>query len=87
MSDAEVAILNRKMDKVLSILNNDKDNDKPGLVSEVTTLKQFVHQFVANYNINEAVRARDQKWWIIIWSSLSTGMIFLGKFLIGLIIK
>lgn len=87
MSDAEVAILNRKMDKVLSILNNDKDNGTPGLVSQVTDLRQFVHQFVATYNVNEAVRARDQKWWIIIWSSLSTGMIFLGKFLIGLIIK
>lgn len=87
MSDHEVEILNRKVDRILSFLDNDTASGRQGLVSEVADLKKWIHSHVAQYNIDQAIRKRDLKWTATIFSALGTTFIFIIKFLIGLIFK
>jgi len=79
MSDEEVAILNRKMDKVLSILNNDGETGRPGLVAEVIDIRNKFVTFVAEYNRDKAEKVGKDKVWRIVWGAVGAGILWLFK--------
>ena len=76
MSDEEVAVLNRKMDKVLSILNNDEETGRPGLVAEVTDIRNKFITFVAEYNRDKAEQVGKDKVWKVVWGAVGAGVIW-----------
>ena len=67
MSDAEVQVLNRKMDRILLILENDDHTETKGLVSQVADIRRDFHKFVADYNIDMAVKRGKDTVWKIVW--------------------
>jgi len=87
MSDEQVRQLNRKMDKVLAILHNDDDTGKPGLVAEVTEIRNKFVGFVAQYNIDQAVRKGKDTVWRIVWGAVGAFLLLVAKFLGAIIIK
>lgn len=79
MSDEEVAVLNRKMDKVLSILNNDNETGRQGLVSEVIDMRnQFAH-FISEYNKDKSEKEGKDKVWKIVWGAIGAGILWVFK--------
>jgi len=85
MSDEEVAVLNRKMDKVLSILNNDGDTGRKGLVAEVADIRNIVVTHVAKYNLDKAEKAGKDKVWRIVWGAVGAALLWIGKAIAGAI--
>lgn len=83
MSDEEVAVLNRKMDKVLSILNNDGETGRPGLVAEVIDIRNKFVTFVAEYNRDKAEKSGKDKVWRIVWGAVGAGLLWIGKAIAG----
>lgn len=80
--------------RLLFYVENDPKTGKKGIVTEVEDLKTSqedlrftVINFVAEYRQAQAVKARDQKWGVVIFSSLTTGCILLAKALVSLLFK
>ena len=87
MSDEEVRLLSRKLDRVLDVLNNHDETGEKGLVAKVAGLSNDLHSFIAQYNIDQAIKKSDIKWIAAIFGTLGTIAAFIGKFIIGLIFK
>jgi len=87
MSESEVRTLNKKVDKIILILQNDDETDKKGLVSEFIDLKRSFYVFVNQYNIDQALKKGKDTVWKIVWGAVGASIITLGKFFIGLFLK
>ena len=86
MSGHEVAVLSRKMDRILNILENDESTGSKGLIAQVNELKNNFYKFVNKYNIDQAKKKGKETVWKIVWGTVGAGLLAVGKFLIGLII-
>ena len=85
MSTEEVKALSRKMDRILFILDNDDDTGSKGLVARLDDLKSQFHDFVAQYNIDKAIKKGGDTVWKIVWGAVGGTLVLIGKHLIGLI--
>jgi hypothetical protein len=56
MSDKDVEVLKRNVDKILNYLHNDEGTGAKGLVSEVAELKKSFSEFKIKYETSQAVR-------------------------------
>ena len=84
MSETEVKSLNRKMDRILLILENDASTGAKGLVTQVTELKVNFYQFVNKYNIDQAVKRGKDTVWKIVWGAVGAGLITGIKYIVNL---
>jgi hypothetical protein len=80
MSDEEVAILTRKIDKVINYLHNDEGTGEKGLIAKVNDLKRELTEFKVEYEKNQAVKKAQ----IGIYGFLGGGILWLAKFLVEL---
>lgn len=87
MSENEVRILNRKMDRILLILENDAGTGSKGLVTQVSDLRDNFHNFVHQYNIDQATKRGKDTVWKIVWGAVGAGLLAVGKFIVGLIVN
>lgn len=76
MSDEEVAVLNRKMDRVLGILENDGGTGRPGLVAEVAEIRNIVIGHIANYTKDKAEKNGADRVWKVVWGSVGAGVLW-----------
>lgn len=83
MSDQEVAALSRKLDRVLSILENDNRTGDKGLVTQVSDLRDSFYGFRNQYNIDVAIRKTRDTIWKIIWGSIGAILIEVVNFIIN----
>lgn len=56
MSDQEIEVLNRKMDRILFYLNNDGDTGKKGVIAQLESLSKDFYKFRDEYRTAQAVR-------------------------------
>lgn len=56
MSDKDVEVLKRDVQKILIYLHNDQGTGQKGLVAEVQDLKVKVDNFITSYEQSQAVR-------------------------------
>lgn len=75
MSEAAVNALNRKMDRVLDILENDDRTGEKGLVTQFGDLRQEFHAFLRQYNIDQAVKRGKDIVWRIVWGAVGGGVL------------
>lgn len=91
MSEAEIRVLTRKLDRVLDILENDEKTDEIGLVKKFSNLEQAFENFVKQYTIDVAVRKgkdiANKAWWGIVGGAIMTALLALGKFILGIFFK
>lgn len=85
MSSEEVTILNRKVDRILDILNNHDETNEKGLVTKVSDLTREFRKFVHQYDIDQAIKKGKATVWNIVWGAVGAFIIAMGKFLISLI--
>ncbi len=76
--------ISRKLDRVLLILDNDERTGTPGLVSRVTDIDRMLIAHIAQYNIDAAVRKRDQRWAAAIFGAIGSGIVIIVKALVSL---
>lgn len=81
MSDEEVRQLSRKLDRVLDILNNDDETGEKGLVARVADLTSDFKGFVAQYNIDQAVKKGKATVWKIVWGAVGAAILKLISYL------
>jgi len=79
MAGEEVAILNRKMDRVLSILENDDKTSKPGLVSEVSEIRTIMVNHITRYNMETSEKKGKDKVWRIVYGGIGAFLLWLFK--------
>lgn len=56
MTPEEKSQIDRKLDKIIGYLHNDKDTGKPGLIAEFNAHKEKMENFVTKYNEEVAVK-------------------------------
>lgn len=56
MSDQEIEVINRKLDKISFYLNNDGDTGKKGVIAQVEQLSKDFYEFVDDYKRAVAVK-------------------------------
>lgn len=84
MSESDVQKLNRKMDRILLILENDASTGAKGLVTQVTELKLNFYQFINKYNIDQAVKRGKDTVWKIVWGAVGAGLLTGIRFIVNL---
>jgi len=77
MSDEEVAVLNRKMDRVLGILESDGGTGRPGLVAEVAEIRNIVIGHIANYTKDKAEKKGADRVWKIVYGSIGGALLWI----------
>lgn len=91
MSEAQISAVNRRLDRILDILENDERTDEKGLVTRVSDLTCEFHSFRTQYNIDQAIkRGRDIVWkivWGIVGAGIGAGLWAFLKFLGSLLFK
>jgi hypothetical protein len=67
MSDVQIRQLDKKMDRVLLILENDHGTGKKGLVARVDDLQKDFDSFITKYESDRAYKKGKQTVWSIVF--------------------
>lgn len=79
MSQFDAEKINDKLDKIMSLLYNDVETNRKGLVQKLDDLEKIVDGIILNSKIFEAKKSV----WMLFLGALGTGIAFLLKFLIS----
>lgn len=79
--------LGTKMDNINFILNNNHDTGKKGLVGEFQEHRQAFYNFVAQYNIDQAVKRGRNAVWTIVCGAIGAGLVFAAKAIVTILLK
>lgn len=80
MPQHDIENINEKLDKIMSLLYNDVETNRKGLVQKLDDLEKVVDSIILSSKIFEAKKSV----WIIVLGSLGAGLAFVVKFLINL---
>lgn len=56
MSDTDVEVLKKNVQKILNYLHNDEETGTKGLVAEVANLKSKFDEFIVSYKVEKAFK-------------------------------
>ena len=83
MSDKDVEVLKRDVQKILMYLHNDDDTGKKGLVFEVEKLQKDFSSFKTKYETAQAVK----KATIGVWATIGGVVALIAKWAVTLIFE
>lgn len=83
MSDKDVEVLKRNVDKILNYLHNDEETGTKGLVAELAELKRSFIDFKIKYDTSQAVK----KATIGAWATIGGLVALAAKWLVGIVIN
>lgn len=66
----DITTLDRKVDRILNILENDSRTNQKGLVTQVAELKNNFYGFRNQYNTDVAVKKTKDTIWKVIWGAV-----------------
>jgi len=83
MSDKDVEVLKRDVQRILSYLHNDEGTGEKGLVAEVRDLKANFSNFVSAYKLEKAVK----KATIGAWATIGGIVALVAKWIVTLVFE
>ena len=83
MSDRDVDVLKRDVQKILIYLHNDQGTGQKGLVAEVQDLKVKVDKFISKYEQAQAVK----KATIGAWATIGGVVALVAKYLVTFVFE
>lgn len=83
MSDKDVEVLKRDVQKILSYLHNDDETGTKGLVAEVALLKKSFTDFTVSYKVEKAFK----KGQIAVIATIGGGIAFFIELVVKFFVK
>jgi len=83
MSDKDVEVLKRNVDKILLLLNSDDSTKRMGVVEKLDKLSSDFHQFINKYEQAQAVK----KATIGAWATIGGIVALVAKWIVTLIFE
>lgn len=76
MSDKDVEVLKRSVDRILQILENDDKTDSKGLVATVHTMQTDLYAFIQEYKKKEAITKAVKNTKLAIWGMIGSALLW-----------
>ena len=83
MSDKDVEVLKRNVDKILLLLNSDDNTKRMGVVEKLDKLSSDFHKFVNKYEQSQAVKKATIGAWATIGGIVALAAKWVGTIIIN----